>query len=305
MGVESWWYRANADWMFTDWVHELGYPRAGIVHWFLGHVRTHGSNRGRCKRWAPAVFAGTYGIPRQDVEDFLAAAIAAGFLIDDGKLWIIAKWAEYQNPDTIRKAQQRQEAALQPELSGTFEDCPGQMRNVPDNASLSRTRADTSGHPVTRQEQEQEQEHQQEESERSKGGAGGNPRPLPPSGFVPPELRVVVAYFQELKVVAPEAEAEAFVDHYSAAGWTLRGGDQMVDWKPKARDWQRKIGKFGPSKPPGGSESPKATNGKPEPNVDFWWKAEGNSTKPCKVINGKRTDEPFDEAEWRRNRAAA
>lgn len=51
-------------------------------------------------------------------------------------------------------------------------------------------------------------------------------------GFAPPAL-------SQVQDILGEAEAQAFLDYYSARGWMLNGS-QMADWQAAARGWKRR-----------------------------------------------------------------
>lgn len=65
------------------------------------------------------------------------------------------------------------------------------------------------------------------------------PRPR----FTPPTEAEAIAYFAEQG--SSEQEAENFIDHYTANGWTQSGKAKIKDWKSSARYWIRHVGQYG------------------------------------------------------------
>lgn len=64
------------------------------------------------------------------------------------------------------------------------------------------------------------------------------PRPR----FTPPTEAEAIAYFAEQG--SSEQEAENFIDHYTANGWTQSGKAKIKDWKAAARKWIRRSGQY-------------------------------------------------------------
>lgn len=58
----------------------------------------------------------------------------------------------------------------------------------------------------------------------------------PVKRFVPPTAAEAEAYFTELGHGARNLGAK-FTDHYGAAGWKLKGGNPMKDWRCAIREW--------------------------------------------------------------------
>ena len=57
-----------------------------------------------------------------------------------------------------------------------------------------------------------------------------------------PTYDEAVSYFDDLGL--PHAEAEKFVDFYSANGWRQKGGNKIKSWKATARNWKRNQTRF-------------------------------------------------------------
>lgn len=60
------------------------------------------------------------------------------------------------------------------------------------------------------------------------------------SGFVPPELETVAAFFKEGQVFNGKADdaAASFIDYFEAQGWRLSNGIKMVSWEAAARRFE-------------------------------------------------------------------
>ena len=81
-------------------------------------------------------------------------------------------------------------------------------------------------------------------------GAGGvGDSALPPQSppaprskrFIPPTITQVAEYCLSNNL---DAEADAFVDHFTSNGWKVSGKTPMADWKAAARNWARRGGSF-------------------------------------------------------------
>lgn len=73
----------------------------------------------------------------------------------------------------------------------------------------------------------------------------------------PPTEAEAITYFAEQG--NNEQEAESFIDHYTANGWTQSGKAQIKDWKAAARNWIRRSGQY---------SRPQTNQTAPEPATD-------------------------------------
>jgi hypothetical protein len=108
------WIRLDVGWDTSEWLMFLG--PAEQLAWIklLCWVKTRGVS-GACKALSPKAAGKVWGIAPSDVTAMLEAAREAGAVECDGEEWRIAKWDEYQKPDTgakdrMRAYRERQEA---------------------------------------------------------------------------------------------------------------------------------------------------------------------------------------------------
>jgi hypothetical protein len=127
MSVQSIWIRLNIDWDESPWLFVLS--AGSQLAWIklLCRVKTEGRH-GTVKALSPEVAAKKWGVGSEDVEKLLRAASEHGaVLIEDG-FWTITSWGDYQNPESKRKAEQRNSQEC-PGQSGTETDTAGQVRD--------------------------------------------------------------------------------------------------------------------------------------------------------------------------------
>lgn len=65
------------------------------------------------------------------------------------------------------------------------------------------------------------------------------------SRFKPPQVEMIIMYFQEKGITGTKGEMEAnkFFDFYEAKGWMV-GKNKMKDWKAAVRNWIRGIDRY-------------------------------------------------------------
>jgi hypothetical protein len=198
------WIRLNIDWDDSPWVFVLA--AGSQLAWIklLCHYRRE-IRGGGCKALAPFVAAKKWGVGEEDVEKMLRAAVEHGALEAEGGVWTITGWDDYQNPETVRKANQRGACP------GTVPDNGG---TVPDSLSCATTTTTT---PIST-----------------------SVDIAPKRSFRKPTVEQVAEYMRERGVFADTpATAIRFVDHYETTGWMV-GKARMKNWQAAVRTWEHK-----------------------------------------------------------------
>jgi hypothetical protein len=138
MSVESRWFRLDVDWFLEPWLLPLDHSVKSVWPFVLGHVKSYGNNRGKCRAIPIEMFARMYGIPTDDAANFFSAAFSSEAITEEDGHWVLTVWDDHQNPETLKKRAQRQQPSDEQknvrdkqEMSGTSGDCPGPSGTVP------------------------------------------------------------------------------------------------------------------------------------------------------------------------------
>lgn len=86
-------------------------------------------------------------------------------------------------------------------------------------------------------------------------------------------------------------EAEKFYNYYQMVGWVTTSKLPIKDWRKAVSQWISRNG---------GKVEDRPVKKKPYQNQDFWLGDDGTGTfVKFKIVDGKRTRDPFRESEWR------
>lgn len=103
------WIRLNVDWEDSAWLDAISGQAAGCWPRLLCLAKRDGKG-GRFKQPDSSVLARRWRVPRQAVDELIAAAIKDGALEADSGFLTVVNWAQFQEPDpnaTERKRNQR------------------------------------------------------------------------------------------------------------------------------------------------------------------------------------------------------
>lgn len=106
MSAEARWVRLNVDWDESRWLAALPWHVRAAWPLVLCYVKKNGTG-GRCREPIAARWAGAHDMPEEVITALLAASIASGALLIEDEHWVIAKWDEYQRPDTTNAERQK------------------------------------------------------------------------------------------------------------------------------------------------------------------------------------------------------
>ena len=104
--MSSRWIRLDVNWEDTEWLADLTGCEAGCWPRLLCIAKQSGI-RGTVSIPSIRVLANRWRVDVEDIENMRDAAISAGAIEVDGKVWTICSWDEYQPDMTNRKRQQK------------------------------------------------------------------------------------------------------------------------------------------------------------------------------------------------------
>ena len=152
-------------------------------------------------------------------------------------IYKVSSWEKYQNVEGLERVreQTRKRVAEHRERK--------RIALSQDNEGHSNTSEDETGCNVTRNvtvthgnETDIDIEKELEEDIKNKNNVYDVGKKRKTKVFQPPTVDEVRAYCKERN---NNIDADYFVDYYTARGWKLSNGKQMVDWKASVRTWER------------------------------------------------------------------
>ena len=102
------WIRLDCDWEESAWLDALPGQAAGCWPRLLCHVKLRGKG-GRCKAPDPSVLARRWRVPRQAVDELIAAAKQDEAIKIKGDELQVMNWPRYQEPDPTAAARKRRQ----------------------------------------------------------------------------------------------------------------------------------------------------------------------------------------------------
>lgn len=309
--MNPWWLRLQCDWMETEWLVVLSAESRLAWIQLLCLVKERGGKRGgTIKAMPPMVFAKRNYIGEEAVEQMLRAAKAAGALIEEDGEWTIGEWDKYQNPETSRKAKWREH--------NNVPECPG---HVPDMGGTTTDGDGRTGTPVRATETGTETPPTPPIVPPSSKLDASEPRPKSLSDWfeefwaaypkragdrkrAPSEAK----FKQIIRTVNPELVIEGakrYARFADAVGITqTEKVQQALTWlNGKAWNEEFEIPADAPNKPKPEKRDEIEFRKSPIQNLDYWIGRDvDGELRKFKMLGTERSDQRFDEGEWRRSR---
>lgn len=110
------WLRLDVTWEDSEWLDALDGTAAGCWPRLLCWVASTG-RRGTCRAPSLSVLARRWRVPVEAVEALVEAAKTDGALSEEGEMWIITGWQEYQEPDPTAAKRNRKHRVEKSRLS--------------------------------------------------------------------------------------------------------------------------------------------------------------------------------------------